>query len=74
MTTATDATPTSGSSALSLFELRRHLIKRASTLAVRARTLRGRGDIVGAGKAAQEAARLRAVARQMADPPHRGTR
>jgi hypothetical protein len=61
----TEPTPTSGSALLSLVELRRHLLRRASTLSVRARTLRARGDVAGASRAAEESARLLRVAREM---------
>jgi hypothetical protein len=54
-----------GSAALSLLELRRHLIRRAGELSGRARVLRARGDAKGAAAAAEQAARLRMVARDM---------
>jgi hypothetical protein len=56
-------TPTTGG--LSMTELRRHLLRQASTLAVRARTCRARGDGAGAARLAAEAARLMRVAREM---------
>lgn len=61
----TEPTPMSASGMLSLVELRRHLLRRASTLSVRARTLRARGDVTGAARAAEEADRLMRVARNM---------
>jgi hypothetical protein len=54
-----------GSAALSLLELRRHLVRRAGELSGRARVLRARGDARGAAAAAEQAARLRTVARDM---------
>lgn len=60
-----EPTPTSGSAMLSLVELRRHLLRRSSVLSVRARTLRARGDVAGAARAAEESARLLRVAREM---------
>lgn len=71
MATAAEPTPTSGSALLSLLELRRHLLRRSSTLSVRARTLRARGDIAGASKAAEESARLLRIAREMGDTARR---
>jgi hypothetical protein len=65
VTTLTDRTPTSPSAALSLVDLRRHLLRQASTLSVRARTLRQRGDSVQAQRLAEESARLLRVAREM---------
>ena len=56
-------TPTTAT--LSLRDLRRHFIQRASAQAVRARRLRARGDVAGAARAAAEAARLLRIARQM---------
>jgi hypothetical protein len=67
VSTTAEPTPTSGSALLSLVELRRHLLRRASMLSVRARTLRSRGDIVGATRAAEESARLLRVAREMGE-------
>lgn len=65
MTTAVDPTPTSGSAALSLLDLRRHLLRRSSALSVRAKALRARGDVTGAARAAEDAKRLRRIAREM---------
>jgi hypothetical protein len=60
-----DATPTPTTAALSLRDLRRHLIQRSSALSVRARNLRARGDVKGASRAAAESARLLHIAREM---------
>jgi hypothetical protein len=60
-------TPTSG--ALSLVELRRHLLRRASALSVRARVCRSRGDVASAARMSEEAARLMRVARDMGRHP-----
>lgn len=65
MTTAADPTPTSGSALLSLVDLRRHLLRRSSALSVRAKTLRARGDVAGAARAAEDAHRLRRIAQDM---------
>jgi hypothetical protein len=50
---------------VSLDELRRYLLRRASRLAVRARACRTRGDVVTATRMSEEAARLLRVARDM---------
>lgn len=65
MTVAPEPTPSSASALLSLVDLRRHLIQQSSTLSVRARTLRKRGDVAGAAKIAGESARLLRIAREM---------
>lgn len=57
--------PTPTTAALSLRDLRRHFIQRASAQAVRARQLRARGDVAGASRAAAESRRLLRIARQM---------
>jgi hypothetical protein len=64
-TAAADPTPTSGSALLSLVDLRRQLLRRSSVLSVRAKMLRARGDIRGAHRAADDAARLKRIAREM---------
>jgi hypothetical protein len=61
----TDGTPTEGSALLSLVELRRHLLRQASTLSVRARRMRARGDVAGGARTAEEAGRLLAIAQDM---------
>jgi hypothetical protein len=48
-----------------LYELRRHLIRKAGALSVKARAERIRGDRVTAARLLSQAERLRAVARQM---------
>jgi hypothetical protein len=58
-----EPTPTTGG--LSRVELRRHLLRRASTLAVRAKSCRARGDVAKAARMQQEAHRLLRVARDM---------
>lgn len=58
-----DPTPTSAT--LSLLELRRHLLRRASVLGVRARALRARGDHAAAARLGQEAARILQIAKKM---------
>lgn len=63
MTVLSDPTPSTG--ALSLVELRRYLLRRASELAVRARTCRARGDVNAAARMSAEAARLLRVAQDM---------
>jgi hypothetical protein len=60
---ATHSTPTTAG--LSLVELRRHLIRRASALRVRARGLRARGDRLGAARLEEQSAQLIRVARDM---------
>jgi hypothetical protein len=65
MSQAPIPTPTGGSAALSLVELRRHLIRRASALTVRARAHRLRGDRVAAARLEEQATRLREVAKDM---------
>lgn len=65
MSQTTSSNPVTGSAALSLVELRRHLIRRASALTVRARAHRMRGERVAAAKLEEQAARLRQVARDM---------
>lgn len=66
MTVRTNLPPTPATTgAWSLFELRRHLVRQAGTLAARAQCLAGRGDTVRANHLAQEAERLRAMARTM---------
>lgn len=57
--------PPLGTAALSLVELRRHLIRRAGTLHVRARALKVRGDIYSAARLEEQASRLREIARDM---------
>lgn len=61
----TDPTPTSPSALLSLLDLRRHLLRQSSTLAVRARGLRARGDVAGAQRLVMESQRLHRIAREM---------
>ena len=51
--------------ALSLLELRRHLLKQAGMLAARARELREKGSNARAARMAEESARLRSVAHEM---------
>ena len=51
--------------ALSLLELRRHLLKRAGALSARARGLREKGHSATAARMAEESQRLRAVAHEM---------
>ncbi|MGI8873328.1 MAG: hypothetical protein ACR2KP_03180 [Egibacteraceae bacterium] len=63
----TEQTPTSPSAALSLLELRRHLLRRASALSVRAQRCRHRGDGAGAARLASEASRLARIAKRMGD-------
>ncbi len=58
------ATPTN-SAALSLLELRRHLLRRAGALTARARGLRQKGDAATAARLAQESERLLNVAHTM---------
>jgi hypothetical protein len=65
MSQAPTPTPAGGSAALSLVELRRHLIPRASALTVRARAYRLRGDRVAAARLEEQATRLREVAKDM---------
>jgi hypothetical protein len=62
-----DSTPTSPSAALSLIDLRRHMIRRASILGTRARALRARGDTAQAHRLADESARIMRIAREMGD-------
>jgi hypothetical protein len=59
---ASNTTTTAG---LSLVELRRHLIRRAGSMRVRARSLRARGDRVGALRLEEQSAQLIRVAREM---------
>jgi hypothetical protein len=54
------------SGALSMAELRRQLIRRSSELAVRARTLRGRGHTAAAVRLEARARDLRRTAKEMA--------
>jgi hypothetical protein len=54
-----------GTEQLAFEDLRRQLIRRASILSVRARSMRGRGDTVGANRVEAEAERLFAGARDM---------
>lgn len=65
VTPCTDPTPTSPSALLSLLDLRRHLLRRSSTLAVRAKALRARGDVAGAQRLALESQRPHRIAREM---------
>lgn len=65
MTTVDDPTPTSSSGALSLVDLRRQLLRRASELAVRAKACRARGEVHAAARMNAEAGRLLHVARDM---------
>ncbi len=65
MTAVSDPSPTPSTGALSLVELRRHLLRRATALSVRARIHRARGDIVSATRMSNEANRLLRVAREM---------
>jgi hypothetical protein len=58
-------TPTGASAALSLVELRRHLVRRAGELAGKARSLRARGDFMAALRAQQHGQKLLEVARKM---------
>ena len=60
---ATDPTPTT--SGLSVIELRRHLLRRAGALSVRAQRHRHRGDSINAARMANEAARLARIAKEM---------
>jgi hypothetical protein len=60
---AAHSTPTTAG--LSLVELRRHLIRRASAMRVRARGLRARGDRLAAARLEDQSARLIRVARDM---------
>lgn len=53
------------SASLSLLELRRHLLRQAGTLAVRARRLRSNGDRLGAADVAAQSQRLRTTAKSM---------
>ena len=55
------------SAALSLLELRRHLLRRAGVLTARARDLRDKGAEVTAARVADESERLLSVARSMRD-------
>lgn len=57
--------------ALSLLELRRHLVRRSGTLAARAQRLQGQGDVASAALLIAESRRLRSAARAMdvAKPP-----
>lgn len=71
MGNCTEPTPTSPSAALSLVDLRRHLLRRSSILGVRARNLRAHGDIVQAARLAEEAARLLRIAREMGQQARR---
>ena len=57
------AQPTTGQ--LALVELRRHLLRQASRLAVRARACRAKGDLHKAAHYNVEAGRLLKVAREM---------
>ena len=63
MGAATDPTPTTAG--LSIIELRRHLLRRAGALSVRAQRQRHRGDSVNAARMANEAARLARIAKDM---------
>lgn len=55
----------SSSAALSLLELRRHLLRRAGTLEARARELQEKGAATIAAKMGSESDRLRDMARRM---------
>ena len=59
------------SAALSLLELRRHLLPRAGALSAKARDLRDRGAGRSAAKVAEESERLRDVARTVRMPESR---
>jgi hypothetical protein len=65
MLNAHDEQPTPTTGGLSLVELRRHLLRRASILAVRAKACRARGDVANAARMSEEAGRLLRVARDM---------
>jgi hypothetical protein len=67
MTSTKDPTPTSPSAALSLVDLRRHMLRRASILGSRARVLRARGDTAQANRLANESARIMRIAREMGE-------
>ena len=56
-----------GSAALSLLELRRHLLRKAGTLTARARAVRRRGGQRKAAKLALESDLLLLMAKQMRD-------
>jgi hypothetical protein len=56
-----------GTEQLAYQDLRRQLIRRASILSVRGRSLRSRGDTVGANRLEAESERLFAAARHMRD-------
>lgn len=58
---------TNDSATLSLFELRRQLLRRSATLSARARGLRERGASTSAARVAVESDRLLLVARTMAE-------
>lgn len=60
-----DRGPALSTGSLSLVDLRRHLLRRASTLTARARARRARGDVAGATRLSHEAARLFRVAHDM---------
>ena len=61
----------SSSAALSLLELRRHLLRRAGKLEARARGLREKGAATIAAQISSESDRLRDLARRMKDSAHR---
>lgn len=61
----------SSSSALSLLELRRHLLRQAGTLEARARDLRQKGATTIAAHVNSESDRLRDVARRMKEAARR---
>jgi hypothetical protein len=61
----------SNSAALSLFELRRQLLRRAGALSARARGLRRKGDSMSAARIAVESDRLLLVAKTMGENARR---
>jgi hypothetical protein len=61
----------SSSAALSLLELRRHLLRRAGTLEARAQGLRDKGAERIAAQVSSESDRLRDVARRMKESSKR---
>lgn len=69
----TPDTPTN-SAALSLLELRRHMLRRAGELSARARGLRKKGASSSAARLAVESDRLLLVARTMEDNASSATR
>lgn len=60
----------SSSAALSLLELRRHLLRKAGTLTARARVVRRLGGQRKAARLAQESDLLLLMAKQMGDKIH----